>query len=396
VSGDVTEASESSVVSALAPLRASGNWYQALLGMTNLARLRVMQGRLRQARATYEEALQRVSQAGEMRELLGGPKYFFGMGDLHREWNNLSAAESYLKQGMVLVQGALTVDADAILFGYLSLARLQQSFGDGNSALATLREFAQLARQRNFFPPLLARVAAAEARVLLAEGDVAAAVRWAEKSGLPVEDEPTYLREEEYLVFARVLIAPAPEDPSGRRLGDALRVLERLLRAAEDGGRMGDTIQVLALRALALQNRGALNESLVTLERALLRAEPEGYVRVFVDEGAPMAALLSQFLKARRKGTRDERHHALLAYARRLLAAFESAPTRPPLDRLTARERRVLDLIAAGLSNREIGARLFVEVSTVKTYANSIFRKLDVESRTQAVAQAHALHLLSD
>jgi LuxR family maltose regulon positive regulatory protein len=166
-----------------------------------------MQGRLRQAGATYEEALRLVSEAGEMRELLGGPKYYFGMGDLHREWNDLGAAESHLQQGMELVKGLLTVDADAILLGYLSMARLQQSLGDGDRALATLEEFADLARQRNFFAPLLAHVAAARARAWLARGDLTAAVHWAETSGLRADDEPNYLKEEEHLTFARVLIA---------------------------------------------------------------------------------------------------------------------------------------------------------------------------------------------
>ncbi len=132
-------------------------------------------------------------------------------------------------------------------------------------------------------------------------------------------------------------------------------------------------------------------------------AEPEGYVRVFVDEGEPMAALLSELLKARRKGPPDKRHSVLLGYVRRLLGAFGSPRPRaerstdpPLLAPLTAREREVLDLIASGLSNQEIATRLFVEVSTVKSYTNSIFRKLGAKNRTQAAAEARALDLISD
>ena len=151
VSGDVTRGNERLVESVIAPLMApGGNQYSALASVTNLARLRVLQGRLRQARATYEEAMQVVSESGKMQELVGGPAYFFGMGDLYREWNDLAAAHSHLEQGMELVQGTLTVDADVILIGYLSMAHLQQALGAGNGALATLEEFAHLAGRRNF------------------------------------------------------------------------------------------------------------------------------------------------------------------------------------------------------------------------------------------------------
>ena len=326
------------------------------------------------------------------------------MGDLYREWNDLGAAQSHLEQGMeVVVQGTLIVDADVILMGYLSMARLQQALGDGNGALATLEELEHLTQQRNFVAPLLARVAAVKARVWLAQGELMAAFRWAETSGLRADDELTYPQEGEYLTLARVLTAQGQEDPSGGPLDDALGLLDRLLKAAEDGGRMGSVIEILVLRALALKERGDPSEALAALERALMLAEPEGYVRAFVDEGGPMAALLSEFLNAQRKGPREARHGILLDYVRRLLAAFESPrPSAEPstelllLAPLTAREREVLNLIASGLSNREIAGRLFVEVSTVKSYANSIFRKLGVQSRTQAVAEARTLHLISD
>jgi LuxR family maltose regulon positive regulatory protein len=286
---------------------------------------------------------------------------------------------------------------------------LQQARGRHAEAQATLEEFAEMARQRDFFSLLAARGEAALARLALVQDDLAAAVSWAEASGLGACDEPSYRREEQYLTRARVLIAQGRLDPRGSYLDDALGLLDRLFEAAEGAGRMGSVIEILALRALALQARQEGSESLPTLESALTLAEPEGYVRVFVDEGAPMAVLLSEIFKRQRRGARNARQRAVSIYAGRLLVAFESPHTntespvgrapegdRPMLDPLTAREREVLELIAEGLSNRQIAARLFIEVGTVKGYVHSLLRKLEADSRTKAISRARELHLLSE
>jgi len=313
---------------------------------------------------------------------------------------------------MGLFSGAKTVDADLVTYGYLSLARLQQARGRGADARATLEEFVNLTNQRDFFPLLIKRGEAARARLALMQGDLPAAVSWAEASGLGAYDEATYPREEEYLTLVRVLIAQGRLDSVGSYLDDALGLLDRLFETAEAGGRIGSIIEILALRALALQARHESSETLATLERSLVLAEPEGFVRVFVDEGAPMEALLWELFKARRRGPREAHQHLLLGYVRFLRAAFESphASTDPPtprgyytrgqdqplLDPLTAREREVLKLLAEGLSNPEMAARLFIATSTVKGYVHIIFRKLEVDSRTKAVARARELGFVSE
>ena len=175
----------------------------------------------------------------------------------------------------------------------------------------------------------------------------------------------------------------------------AWRLLDRLLQAAEEGRRMGSVIEILVLQAIAHQAQGNLAPALAPLERALTLAEPEGYVRLFVDEGVPMAPLLSE---AAARGIRPD-------YIGRLLAAFqaEAQPrphtpdlplAQPLVEPLSQRELEILQLIAQGLSNREISERLFLALSTVKGYNQNIFAKLQVQSRTEALVRARALGLL--
>ena len=190
-------------------------------------------------------------------------------------------------------------------------------------------------------------------------------------------------------MFARVLIAQG-------EVGEADRLLIRLREDAEIGGRKGDLIEILALYALSLQNQEDTDQALATLEKALALAEPEGYIRVFVDEGPPMARLLYD---AANRGISQQ-------YARRLLSAFpvaepelaDSLRTRVPkpefVEPLSERELEILQLIAEGLTNPEIASRLYLSLNTVKVHTRNIYGKLGVHSRTQAVARSQELGLL--
>jgi LuxR family maltose regulon positive regulatory protein len=238
-------------------------------------------------------------------------------------------------------------------------------------------------------------VAAARAQLELAWGNLAAAIRWADSSGLSTEDEDlSYPRESEYLALARVRIAQGRDDPQSPFLQEVLHLLDRLLRDAEAKARMNSVLEILVLRALALEAQGDRTAALSTLERALLLAEPEGYIRLFVDEGTPMLALLRQ---ARERGIVPGYVTTLLsAFGEQNLSAlpFTSARPSPLAEPLTQREREVLRLLLAGASNRQIAQRLVLSVNTVKRHVYNLCGKLGLQSRTQVIARARTLNLL--
>jgi len=234
-----------------------------------------------------------------------------------------------------------------------------------------------------------------QAQVELARRNLAAASRWADASGLSTSDDDlSYLHEREYLTLARVRIAQGRDDPAGPFLQDALHLLQRLLQDAEAKARMGSALEILVLRALAHQAQGDRTAALTTLEQALLLAEPEGYMRLFVDEGTPMLALLRL---AQARGM-------VPGYVATLLTAFgEQTRANPALhtarpsslvEPFTEREREVLRLLLEGASNREIARHLVISVNTVKKHVYNICGKLGVQSRAQAIVRARTLNLL--
>lgn len=395
VSGEVTSAVEERVEAAVSLARASGNLVTLLSSISLLGRLQVLQGRLRTAAHSYGQAKEVAPGWERLQTLVNSADYYFGMGDLLREWNELDEAERHLMQGMDLAGGTLTVYAEIVTLGYTALARLQEARGNLQGALATLSSFAELAYQRHFVPRLLARGAAVQAQLELAHGYLAAAVRWMEESGLSASDEEmSYAREQEYLTLVRVRIAQGREHPTGPFLSEALVLLARFLEDAEAKMRMRSVLEILILRALALEAQGERAEALTALGRALVLAEPEGFIRLFIDEGAPMLALLRQ----------AHMHDILQGYVAHLLAAFAQAGASlhlpdsnasPLVEALTGREREVLQLLVDGASNREIAHQLVLSVNTVKKHVYNICGKLGVKSRAQAIAQARTLDLLT-
>jgi LuxR family maltose regulon positive regulatory protein len=232
------------------------------------------------------------------------------------------------------------------------------------------------------FSPDVRPVPAMRARLLVTQGHVAAALDWARDRGLSADDDLSYVREYEHVTLARILLhqRAAEHSPSASRT--AYGLLERLRIAAEEGGRTGTLIEILTLQALA-------QRALEPLERALRLAEPEGYVRVFLDEGAPMVALLREL----------NRQQPTWAYPRRLHEAEGKAGGQPSqqslVDPLSARELDVLRLLATDLDGPAIARELVVSLNTVRTHTKNIYAKLGVNNRRAAVSRAGELRLLS-
>ena len=273
------------------------------------------------------------------------------------------------------------------------MARQQASQGELDGALELLDEAERL--YVGDFYPNVRPVAAVKARMWVAQGRLGEALGWVRAQGLSAADDLSYLREFEHITLARVLLA---RDQHDRALLETIGLLDRLQQAAEAGGRMGNVIEILLLQALAHQAQSDNAAALVPLERALTLAEPQGYVRIFVDEGAPLTQLLRAVAAQR----------IMPDYTGKLLAAFgveqpqnalhtplPTAPTAQPLiEPLSQRELEVLRLFKTELSGPEIAQELVVALSTVRTHTKSIYSKLNVNSRRAAVKRAIELDLL--
>ncbi len=381
--GDLEEA-HGILDQAMAGFRSVGNVPAAISGAFALADIRVTQGRLRDAAQSLEEAHRLVQEHGEP-AVPGAAELHVGLGEVCREQGDLGAAERHLRSAEALGERAVLPGDESRL--RTAMARLEAGLGNRDRALELLDEADRL-RIRSPMPDLRP-VAARRARVWLEQGRVEEARAWARRQGPSPEQPPSYLREFEHLVLARVLLAGGPHDGAEGGPVQALALLERLLRAAEDGGRMGSVLEILVLQALALAAQGDAQAAAEPLGRALVLAEPEGYVRVFLDEGPPMAALLRA----------AERRGPGAGYARRLRSAQGSGQPRTPatpssIEALTEREAEVLRLLGTELSGPEIARELHVSLNTLRTHVKNVYGKLGVNSRRTAVRRARDLDLL--
>ena len=393
VSGRLEDA-ERGFAAGVAGWRAAGQRPLAAWACYDLGRVQRAQGRLDAPLATYRQVLEIAAPPGRAAMPAAGIGYV-GIAEVAYQRNELDVAHRLVTEGIPLCR-QLNWKTQPLAAGLVTLAWIRQANGDPGGAREAMAEAEPIAPSpslANLFNPIPAQ----RARLLLAQGDIAAAARWAQENGLRTDDEPMYEKEREHLVLARILLAQ--DQPA-----DALALLDRLQAAAAAQDRVGSLIEIGALRALALAAAGEENAAVDALAEALTLACPQGHVRVFADEGPPMAALLARLIAAQRSGgTVAEVPLGCLARLRRALGAQDIVPdagrggvTAVPglVEPLTSRELEVLTMLAAGRSNQAIASQLVVTLDTVKKHVSHVLGKLGAANRTEAVARARELSLI--
>jgi LuxR family maltose regulon positive regulatory protein len=390
--GEVGEASQAHKET-IGLCREDQNLHILPMAMSHLAQLQMIQGRLTQAEQTYREALRTVEQIKRPSPLTG--MAYTGLGNLLCERNDLIRARSYLEEG--IKYGRQWNQWEILISGYTGMARWNTAQGDLNGAWREIQELVNLSK-RSQVQWATPAIDAYRAMIAIRRGDPQTASEWVKGMAWATQDEVPYVREAEAIILGRVLLGQG-------KVEEADHLTNRLLVSAEAGGRWGRVIEILVLRAMLMLAENRQDQALSLLERALSKAEPEGYVRIFLDDGAPMAKMLREAID----------HQICPEYAHRLLDAYELSSEKlemesgdqpafsvdqirreneralPLDDLLTDRERDVLRLIAEGLTNQEIADRLVISLNTVKTHVKSIYHKLDVRNRAEAATKAQIL-----
>jgi LuxR family maltose regulon positive regulatory protein len=382
-----TDAAHEARSDTLATSKAAGDIYLLLIANMRLAETLRQQGRLKQITRLCKQQMQYAEESGLLKTVVTG--WLLAIwGEVLAETNHLDEAIHRAKNGTELTERGR--DVAMIGWSNLCLVRVLFSMGELTGAERVIGKMNIIAREHDMPIWVPAQMNAWQARIWLAQDKLESVSDWARERGLDIHEAPTYLHEMETIVLARLLIAQG-------RLAEVAGLLERLLAAAETGGRISRVIEILVLQALAFQAGSDTPQAMAMLERALALAKPRGFIRIFVDEGPPMAHLLYEALD----------RGIVPNYVRRLLAAFPSAEaeqtgqkksqSRAPelVEPLSEREIEVLQLIAEGLTNQEIAAMLYLSLNTVKVHSRNIYGKLGVNNRTQAVARAGGLGILS-
>ena len=368
---------------------ASGHYYLILVAKLRLAETLRHQGKLTQVIDLCDQIKQFVNKVGISQTVAAG--WLLALcGDVLVERNDLDQAVELAQEGVVVAGRG---GRDVAFVGWSNLYLLRVLFSSGELSIAedVIAKMQGLIKERDFPVLVPIQINAWQARIWLQQGKLDAVAQWADELKLDIDGELTFYNDSEFIVFARYLLTQG-------KLDQSIHLLGRLFKLAESGGRTLRSIEIRILEALALQKGDQVEKALSVLEDALRLSEPEGFIRIFVDEGPSMARLLYEALS----------REIAPNYVRQLLAAFPDVDTKQTatteirssddewIEPLSERELEVLQLIAKGLTNREVGARLYLTQNTVKAHARTIYSKLGVNNRTQAVNRARTLGLISD
>ncbi len=402
------EAARQSYTDCLARLQKVGHITDAIGITLALTDICIVQGRLLEAVRLYKHGLHLATVQGAAGSsvssglLRGAADMYVGMGELEREHNNLNAATQHLSSSQEL--GEWNGLPQNPYRWRVAMALVHQAQGDLEGALELLLE-AERFYVGDFFPNTRP-VAALRTRIWLRQGRLAEALSWVQQQNLSARDDLSFLLEFEHITLARVLLAQSTLERSNQPALEALHLLERLLDAAQEGGRMGSVIEILVLQGLVYQAQSKMPAALGALKHALTLAEPQGYIRMFLDEGAALLQLLHE----------AARHQILPDFVGKLLAGFAAEQCNTdepffanpanvrgqashdaltlPLEALSQRELQVLRLFSTDLSGPEIAHELNIALSTVRTHTKSIFSKLNAKNRRAAVKRASDLELI--
>jgi len=380
-----------------------------LLALSQQAELKRIQGQYRQAILLFRQLLQLATEAQQPGQWLTTGLAHGMLGFLLYEANELAEAELHARQGIKL--GQQGVGVGALFASYLGLAKVLLAQGKLTTAAEVIEAMKQLAQSLDS-GVFLSLAALLRVEVGLAQGDWAAVAQWQQASGLQVDDAFDHSSALVYNRLACILVAQGQVDA-------ALTLLSRLIALCEATHWVEGLIKTLAVQAIACLTQHQLEPALASLQRALMLAEPERYIRTFVDLGPPMRLLMLDLRLRINRQSPEQTQRRLLTYIDQLLAVFDPAPPtiadtpspRSPtihdpksltsggiiqnlVEPLTRRELEVLHLLAQGLSNQEIADQLIVAKSTLRTHINNLYGKLAVENRLQAVIRSQELGLL--
>ena len=363
----------------------------AVSGACNLAHSQELEGYLQQAVELLQDTFQLAEQDGNVLPAAG--YIHVELARVLYELNELDLAGQHLTEGIKLCHRLSDGRAEKI--GHRLLARVHLAKGDFTNTVNSI----QKAEQVDPSPAISFDMRGGEypnIRLWIQEKKLKNLESWIKESGIDVDAVDHFKAKLTYTMHTRALIVLGREHPDSTYLNEALDLLDQLLELAENNGWGSKVIEILILQALAFQVKGDTDQAMARLERALNLAEPEGFIRTFVDEGPPMAHLLYEALS---RGIAPD-------YVRQLLGAFPSdEPEQADLSKthtsefeliepLSEREIEILQLIAEGLTNQEIATRLYLSLNTVKVHTRNIYGKLGVNNRTQAVSRARTLGIL--